>query len=288
MTEPILICTDLDRTLIPNGQYPEPDIARPLFGNIVARDDVFLAYVSGRDRVLLEEAISEWELPLPDYAIGDVGTSIYTVHDNSWERLESWREEISRDWGDYQREDIGQWLAEIDILTPQEQSKQNDYKLSYYVPVDVTISALLEDIHQRLNKHPIRYNVIWSIDDAKQIGLLDILPQRANKLQAIHFLMQQYDFDSTRTVFSGDSGNDLEVLCSDIRATLVHNASYEIKQQARKMADENGYADRLYIAQGGFLGMNGNYAAGILEGLAHYIPHTRKWMTEAGNSPNGG
>ncbi|TDY02568.1 HAD-IIB family hydrolase [Thiohalophilus thiocyanatoxydans] len=284
MTEPILICTDLDRTLIPNGQYPESDSARPLFGSIVTREDVFLAYVSGRDRVLLEEAISEWELPLPDYAIGDVGTSIYTVHDNSWALLESWREEISRDWGGYQREDIGQWLAEIDVLTLQEQSKQNDYKLSYYVPVDVTISALLEEIHQCLDKHPIRYNVIWSIDDAKQIGLLDILPQRANKLQAIHFLMQQYGFDSTRTVFSGDSGNDLEVLCSDIRATLVHNASYEIKQQARKMADENGYADRLYIAQGGFLGMNGNYAAGILEGLAHYIPYTLTWMIDG--SPN--
>ncbi|MDZ7662668.1 HAD-IIB family hydrolase [Thiohalophilus sp.] len=283
MTEPVLICTDLDRTLIPNGHYPESANARPLFRKIVARDDVFLVYVSGRDQVLLEEAIIEWKLPLPDYAIGDVGTSIYTVHNGNWELLESWRNVISRDWGSYQRGDIAQWLAGIDILTSQEESKQNDFKLSYYAPVGVTVPALLEDIHQRLNKHPIRYNVIWSIDDTKQIGLLDILPQRANKLQAIHFLMQQHSFDSANTVFSGDSGNDLEVLCSDIRATLVHNASYAIKQQARQLADEKGYADRLYIAQGGFLGMNGNYAAGILEGLAHYIPQTLGWMTESSN-----
>jgi len=280
MTESVLICTDLDRTLIPNGQHPESATARPLFRKIAARDDVFLVYVSGRDRVLLEEAITEWALPLPDYAIGDVGTSIYTVRDHSWELMESWQVEISRDWGNYQRDDIAQWLKGISVLTPQEQSKQNDFKLSYYAPVDAAVSALLEDIHERLNKHPIRYNIIWSIDDAKQIGLLDILPQRANKLQAIHFLMQQYGFESANTVFSGDSGNDLEVLCSDIRSTLVHNASPAIKQQARELADEKGYADRLYIARGGFLGMNGNYAAGILEGLAHYIPPTLDWMAE--------
>ena len=32
----------------------------------------------------------------------------------------------------------------------------------------------------------------------------------------------------------------------------------------------------LYIcAQGGYLGMNGNYSAGILEGVAHYMPGSR-------------
>jgi hypothetical protein len=33
-----------------------------------------------------------------------------------------------------------------------------------------------------------------------------------------------------------------------------------------------------YQAQGGFLGMNGNYSAGILEGIAHYHPDTLPWM----------
>ncbi|MFP3874141.1 MAG: HAD-IIB family hydrolase [Thiohalophilus sp.] len=280
MTEPVLICTDLDRTLIPNGHYPESASARAIFRNIVARDDVFLVYVSGRDRVLLEEAIVEWELPLPDYAIGDVGTSIYTINNGNWELLESWRNEIGQDWGACQRGDIAQWLAGIDVLTPQEESKQNDFKLSYYAPADVAVPALLEDIRQRLNEHPIRYNVIWSIDDTKQIGLLDILPQRANKLEAIRFLIHSQAFSIDATVFSGDSGNDLEVLTSEIQATLVNNASNAIKQQAIEMARKNGYANRLYIARGDFLNMNGNYAAGILEGLAHYIPDTLTWMID--------
>jgi hypothetical protein len=38
--------------------------------------------------------------------------------------------------------------------------------------------------------------------------------------------------------------------------------------------------DTLYVAQGGYLGMNGNYSAGILEGLAHYWPEVDTWLRE--------
>ncbi|MDZ7804606.1 HAD-IIB family hydrolase [Thiohalophilus sp.] len=288
MTERVLICTDLDRTLIPNGHPSESTLARPLLRRLVERDEVYLAYVSGRDKVLLNEAIREWDLPLPDYAIGDVGTTLYTINGGHWQLMSSWQEEISRDWGDYQRTDIADWLQDIDALTLQEAHKQNDYKLSYYAPVDISVETLLRDIRQRLDARHLRYNLIWSIDDLKQIGLLDILPQRANKLEAIRFLMQSQAFPVDTTVFSGDSGNDLEVLTSEIQATLVNNASEAIKQQATEMAEQNGYVNRLYIARGDFLDMNGNYAAGILEGLAHYIPHTRKWMTETETSRDGG
>jgi hypothetical protein len=51
-----------------------------------------------------------------------------------------------------------------------------------------------------------------------------------------------------------------------------------VRELVRKLASESGHAAQLYIAQGGFLGMNGNYSAGILEGLAHYHPYTREWM----------
>jgi hypothetical protein len=28
------------------------------------------------------------------------------------------------------------------------------------------------------------------------------------------------------------------------------------------------------------MGMNGNYSAGILEGVAHFLPQSRPWMAE--------
>jgi len=35
-------------------------------------------------------------------------------------------------------------------------------------------------------------------------------------------------------------------------------------------AAASGNQKALYIASGGLMGMNGNYAAGMLEGIAHY------------------
>ncbi|MGD8407812.1 MAG: HAD-IIB family hydrolase [Thiohalophilus sp.] len=280
MNETILICTDLDRTLIPNGHEPESPGARRLLRQLVKREDVYLAYVSGRDKVLLEEAIAEWELPVPDFAIGDVGTSIYAIKEDNWKLMQGWRKEISQDWRNYRREDIARFLEDIDSLTLQEPHKQNDFKLSYYTPPDTDNVILQNEIRERLAKYPIEYNVIWSIDDLKNIGLLDILPKRANKLESIRFLIHQNGFSAKNTVFSGDSGNDLEVLTSELQATLVNNASDNIKHQAQDMARSHGHMNCLYIAHGNFLGMNGNYAAGILEGLAHYIPRTRDWLEQ--------
>ena len=74
------------------------------------------------------------------------------------------------------------------------------------------------------------------------------------------------------TVFSGDSGNDIEVLASPVPAVLVANCEVQVREQALSEAAANGYSTRLYIASGGFQGMNGNYSAGILEGIAHYHP----------------
>jgi hypothetical protein len=42
-----------------------------------------------------------------------------------------------------------------------------------------------------------------------------------------------------------------------------------------------GHGDQLYIARGDFQGMNGNYSAGMLEGIAHYHPKTLAWMAFA-------
>jgi len=85
-------------------------------------------------------------------------------------------------------------------------------------------------------------------------------------------------FSLQQTVFCGDSGNDLEVLASPIPAVLVANARPEIRRQAGTLAEEAGCKEQLYVARGGFLGMNGNYRGGMLEGIAHYHPPIRDWL----------
>lgn len=278
MNNHILICTDLDRTLLPNGEQEESPSARRLFSQLVARPEIGLVYVSGRDKGLLQDAIADYAIPLPDYAIADVGTTIYTITDHDWRIWDKWHEEIAPDWGTYNGQSLAELLRDLPVLRLQEDSKQGKYKLSYYADEQTDTDSLFKEINRRLHDHQIRANLIWSIDETTHTGLLDILPVSANKLHAIRFLMTQQNYLPQQVVFAGDSGNDLEVLCSDIQSVLVANATSEVRQQALSLAADNGSASQLYLAQGGFLDMNGHYAAGILEGIAHYLPQTIDWM----------
>ncbi len=82
-------------------------------------------------------------------------------------------------------------------------------------------------------------------------------------------------------VFGGDSGNDLTVLTSGIQAVLVKNASTRIQQTAVEILAQKGQLNKLYLARGQFMGMNGNYSAGLLEGIAHFLPQTLNWLTNS-------
>ncbi len=278
MTKPILICTDLDRTLLPNGKQPESPGARAAFRRLVLRPEITLAYVSGRHRSLVEDAIREYELPLPDWVIGDVGTTIYQVHAEEWLHWSEWEQEVSVDWRGLTANNLRPLFTDLESLHLQEESKQNRYKLSYYVPLQTDIRALQREMSRRLNMASMAACLIYSVDEASSTGLLDVLPALATKLHAVEFVMQHQGFDYANTVFAGDSGNDLPVLASAIQSVLVANADSEVIEQAQAQARQQGTMKALYLAQGGFLGMNGNYSAGILEGIAHYHPDTRFWM----------
>jgi HAD superfamily hydrolase (TIGR01484 family) len=280
MPKPILICTDLDRTLLPNGRQPESQGVRKYFSRLVSRPEVTLAYVSGRHRELVEEAIREYQLPLPDWVIGDVGTTIYQVNAEEWLPLSEWEQVIATDWRGLTPNDLIPLFTDLCSLQLQEESKQNRYKLSYYLPLQKNVDALQQEMLQRLEALKVAASLIYSVDEAESTGLLDVLPARATKLHAVEFLMRYQGFNYTNTVFAGDSGNDLPVLASAIQSVLVANASDEIVEQAKTQSLKQGTISALYLAQGGFLGMNGNYSAGIIEGVAHFHSDTRLWMEE--------
>ena len=269
-----LLCTDLDRTLIPNSAQPESPSAMQCFRHLAACEEVTLAYVSGRHRALIEQAIAEYNLPQPDFAIADVGSTIYRIDSTGWRQWDEWDAQIAPDWHGLSHDKLRRLLSIFSALRLQESEKQNRHKLSFYAPLETDVPKLTGEMEARLKQTGISANLIWSVDEAAAVGLLDILPASANKLHAIAFLMRQQGFGHENTIFAGDSGNDLDVLRSGIQAVLVANADAETKRQA---ANGTGC---LYIAQGGYLGMNGNYSAGILEGLAHYLPEVDAWLRQ--------
>ncbi|QPN70262.1 HAD-IIB family hydrolase [Synechococcus sp. CBW1108] len=274
----LLICTDLDRTLLPNGDQEESPLARERFAAVASQLDVTLAYVSGRDLALVTQAIDRFSIPLPDWVIGDVGSGIYRLQDQDWIQSSAWQEEIALDWPGLVGSQISEALCSIHGLVLQEPARQSRYKLSYYLPLDFDLAAHRPEIEARLQILGARSSLIHSIDEQAQLGLLDVLPLRATKLHAVEFVMQQVGITAMHTVFAGDSGNDLPILISSVPSVVVANANQDLIRVAETSSREQGLADFLYVAKGNLLGMNGNYSAGILEGLVHYHPETKDWI----------
>jgi len=266
----LLLCTDLDRTLIANGAQPESLGALALFKQLIGRKDVTLAYVSGRHSALIGQAMVQFDLPAPDFVIADVGSTLYHISPTGWLQDEAWCAQMAPDWQGLTHADLCRLLADVPALRLQSAQQQNRHKLSYFVALTEDAPSLMRAVQARLQHAHIRSNLIWSVDEPAGVGLLDVLPASANKLHAIRYLMAQQGFQNDNTLFAGDSGNDLDVLLSGLPAVLVANADAQVKSQVTNAQSVN--PANLYLAQGGYLGMNGNYSAGILEGVAHYHP----------------
>jgi len=280
MNGAILICTDLDRTLLPNGNQPESHDARRRFASFAARKEVTLAYVTGRHLALVEKAIANFVLPRPDFVIADVGTSLYESAEDCWLRRADWDEQFASEWGGMDHTAIRLLFADLIELQLQGAARQSRYKLSFYVPLYTDKHTLLPAMQQRLERQRVRASLIWSIDDPAGIALLDVVPESATKFHAIEYLMRREGFAPENTVFAGDSGNDLPVLSSSLLTILVANATEDVREEALQLSAARDTSDSLYLAKGDFMGMNGNYSAGILEGVAHFLPQTRAWMGE--------
>jgi sucrose-6F-phosphate phosphohydrolase len=281
MNNNIFLCSDMDRTILPNGAEDESPGVRSVLRLLVERPELQLAYVSGRDKHLIQKAISEYDLPLPDYAVGDVGTTIYELVNGNWRPWESWFKEIAKDWNGLESKDLAGFLKGYDDLKLQEPEKQNRFKLSYYADENADGRRLVNQMQQHLSKQGLRSRIIWSVDEQRNLGLVDVLPERSSKLHAIRYLVDQKGYLKSKVVFCGDSGNDLNVLTSGIQAVLVKNASEEVRREAIESVAKNERAETLYVAQGNFMGMNGNYTAGVLEGLSHFEPDVRPWIEAA-------
>lgn len=284
MNNNLLLCCDLDRTLIPNGAAPESAGARSLFTTLANQSNLTLAYVSGRDKQLVEEAIAHYNLPTPNFVIADVGATIYEISPSAqakpWRTWDHWQARFSEDWQDKTSTDIALLFTDLTMLRIQEAVKQKKYKLSYYLSLEHEPQALMATMQDRLIKNDIKTELIWSVDEVVNIGLLDVMPKQATKLHAIEYLRAQTHHSSKRTIFAGDSGNDLDVLLSPIQSILVANAHPEVKEQVQASLGSTKNGAAIYLAHGGFCNMNGNYSAGVLEGVHHYAPDIYQCVEE--------
>jgi len=267
MTDSILICSDLDRTLIPNGTQAVSSGALEVFSELCQLSHIQLCYVTGRNLNLTTKAIADYKLPSADFLICDVGASAYYYQDNKYIVDLSWRNEIESDWNGMDINLIHELLDDIDDLIIQESHNQSMYKLSYFSHSKP--EKQITEINKRLSLISININIISSYDEVKKQYLIDILPKSVSKLHAINFLMEKNGDTYDNTVFCGDSGNDMDVFLSGIPSIIVNNAHQDVIDQIQAH-EKSGSAINLYKAKGDFNNLNGNYVSGILEGLSHY------------------
>lgn len=266
----LLLACDLDRTIFPNGSEPLSVNAKSLFRDFLNRQNICLAYVSGRSLKHALSGMKEYDVPFPHIYIGDVGTSIY-VRDTYGAYVEQteWKSQISLDWGNIKGKKIHSLISDIPLLIPQQEEHQNTFKQSYYFP-EGEKGKVVNEVRKRLSKLNIKYEIVIHTEHETQKGYLDIIPSSATKECALRYLQEYLALSSNDVVFAGDGGNDLAPLTSGYKAIVVNNATVSFKEEVKKSALEKGTVQNIYFARGGYKDLNGNYIAGIVEGLNYF------------------
>jgi len=265
----MILATDLDRTLLPNGHEEYDNSIPVLFQKLANVKNLTLVYVSGQNLDLMLKSAKLYGIKLPDFFIAEVGTAMYKKEGNKMSFWQKWRTYTENKNPNWDREQIVKQIGMPDVLELQEGWKQNDFKISYYLREENKKDDVLKKIKQAVNKIDIDAKIVWSQDPLQKVGLIDILPTSATKVTALEFLRQELGEELDNVVYCGDSGNDILPLTFGYRAILPKNAHAEVVQEVQKIAKQKGIEDKVYVA-GGYDNLNGNYSSGIIEGLEHF------------------
>ncbi|MDA1066814.1 MAG: HAD-IIB family hydrolase [Verrucomicrobia bacterium] len=259
---PRWLATDLDGTLIPLSEHPENVAALQAISEARNRTDIGLVFATGRHYESVLQAIDDYRMPVPDWIICDVGSSIYHQTDRGFETFDSYEDHLVELSGDVDREVIETLLQSIPGLKLQSPDDQQRFKISYESASEI-VDGLVDTINGMLKNAGLPYHCMGSLDPFLNCGLLDVLPDGVSKAYALLWLSTHADFTPDEVIFSGDSGNDFAALVSGFRAIIVANASKGLADRVRKVLGPRQLEDRLYVAEG-------QATSGVLEGCRFF------------------
>ncbi|MPS47535.1 HAD-IIB family hydrolase [Methylobacillus sp.] len=233
------LISDIDNTLLGDKRS-----LRQLVHWLKERKGKFaFGIATGRTIESAVNILRQWQVPIPEVLITSVGSEIHygarLIPDTGWAN------HIRHKW---RRDALEEAMKYFPGLTLQAEENQREFKLSYIVDPDKM--PPLEEINLHLRSQQLFAQLIYSHNE-----FLDLLPIRASKGHAIRYLAYKWGVPVRHFLVAGDSGNDHEMLVGDTLGVVVGNHSQEL-EQLRGM-------EQVYFAKG-------HYAAGILEGIAHY------------------
>jgi HAD superfamily hydrolase (TIGR01484 family) len=201
-----VLATDLDGTFLGGT----PAMRRRLYDWIDAnRSEVGLIYVTGRDPAFLP-LIWDEGVPVPDYVVGDVGTTIAAVEGRQVAPIPALEAEIAARWGEATPR-VRALLDGVPGLKPQDTPFR--YRMSYHYDP----SAFDPD----------------AIGPVEALGLdvlishecyLDVLPRGVSKGPSLRRLMAHLGLADEVVLVAGDTLNDLSLFQTGLAGAVVGGA----------------------------------------------------------------
>jgi HAD superfamily hydrolase (TIGR01484 family) len=258
-----VLATDLDGTLIPLEGNEENcsdlhTLARELTGGRVP-----LLFVTGRHFQSVAEAMGQYDLPLPDWVICDVGTSIYErTSAGTFTIVATYHQHLQQVIASLPIQELHEQLQSIKSLRLQEPEKQGSFKLSYYAD-SAQLPEVVAAVKEGLDRINAPYSTVSSVDPFTDDGLIDLLPRNVSKAYALAWWVDYTQLTPEALVFAGDSGNDLAALTAGYRAIVVANAHRDVAHAAEEAHVRSGWNDRIFLAKR-------TATSGLLEGCRRF------------------
>ncbi|KNG92168.1 HAD-IIB family hydrolase [Pseudaestuariivita atlantica] len=198
------LATDLDGTFL-GGRAS----AREALYNLVEdnRATIGLIFVTGRDPDFILDLCDTYGVPVPEYVVGDVGTTIARVIEDEIRPIPALEAEIAARWNDA-GDRVRAALADAPGLTLQPTAFR--YRVSYDLDPDAFDPGVLEVIEG------MGLDVLMSDD-----SYLDVLPKGVSKGPSLRRLLGHLGVPEDRVLAAGDTLNDRSMLELSVPSVAV-------------------------------------------------------------------
>jgi sucrose-phosphate synthase len=188
--------------------------------------------------------MKKYKIPVPDVLVSSLGTRIH--YGKALTEDAYWVEHIDHDWNP---QHILRALEDLPGLKLQPKKELSHFKVSYYY--DSKNAPSIDEIIALIRKKELTTNVFFTNGE-----LIDIIPSRASKGQALRYVAQRLDIPLGHILAAGGSGADEDMMRGNTLAVVVGNRHQE------NLSDLEDHK-RIYFA-------NQAHAGGILEAIEYY------------------